>query len=75
MYTEGMKDLGPQEILIIIILLAIFVFEVAMFVSALRNPRLSTSAKLAWAIGMVLLHPIVAIVYYFVEFRKPRAAK
>lgn len=57
---------------LILILLAavVLAFEVWMFVSALQNPRLNDSQRLIWCIGMVLVHPFVAIAYYFMEHTK-----
>jgi hypothetical protein len=67
-------DLGFPEALILIVVLvigvAIFVFEVKMFIHALRNHYLSDSSKLLWAIGMLFIHPFVAIAYYFTDYRK-----
>lgn len=51
---------------ILLAILLIFLFEIWMFVDLLQNPRLVSEEKLFWAIGMILIHPIVAIVYYFV---------
>lgn len=57
-----MKALLIIPIVLIILLLW---FEVAMFLDVLKNRKLSDNEKLLWVIGMFLLHPIIAIVYYF----------
>jgi len=48
-----------------IILLAL-VFEVWMFLDVLKNKKLTDTEKILWVLGMFLLHPIIAIVYFFV---------
>jgi len=68
------SDAASFGFLIIVAVLlgvAILAFEVWMFVDALRNPRLSDSEKLLWCLGMLFIHPFVAIVYYFVA-RQPK---
>ncbi len=60
----------------VIIAIAVVVFEIIMFVDAIRNPRLTDTEKILWCLGMFLIHPIVAIVYYFVArsaLNKPTA--
>jgi uncharacterized RDD family membrane protein YckC len=49
-----------------LIIVAVLAFEVLMFLDALKNPKLNDTEKLIWVLGMLLLHPIIAIVYYFV---------
>lgn len=59
-----------------IIAIAVLVFEVFMFIDAIKNPRLSDTEKILWCAGMILIHPIIAIVYYFVArsaLNKPAA--
>lgn len=64
-------DFGfPAGITITFALLAIFVFEVTMFVHAIRNKALSRIARVLWIVGMLIFHPIVAIVYYFTDYKK-----
>jgi uncharacterized membrane protein (DUF485 family) len=59
-------------ILVYLIVLLILAFEIWMFVDLVRNPSIPSQTKWLWAIGMILLHPIVAIGYYFVA-RSDRA--
>ena len=47
--------------------LIIFIFEVFMFVHAIRNQRISNDRRILWLIGMLLFHPFVAIAYYFTD--------
>jgi hypothetical protein len=49
-----------------IVVVAILWFEVAMFLDVLKNKKLTDNEKILWVLGMFLLHPIIAIVYYFV---------
>lgn len=62
------------SLLLILALALILVFEVWMFVDVIRNPKLDQTARILWILGMVLVHPIVAIVYYFTAYsgRDPR---
>lgn len=73
MYIIGMYN-APAIFTIVlpILLLLIFVFEVWMFIALLRNERLSIEYKLLWGFGMLIFHPFVAIAYYFLEYRKRR---
>lgn len=55
---------------VILALLLIFAFEIWMFVDVITNKAISDTAKVLWVVGMVLVHPIVAIVYYFTDHQK-----
>jgi hypothetical protein len=55
-----------------LLVLVILAFEIWMFVDAIRNPRLKSTEKFLWCLGMLFFHPIVAIVYYFVVYAKNR---
>jgi hypothetical protein len=61
---------GLMELLLIaiavLLVVAVLWFEVAMFLDVLRNKKLSENEKILWVLGMFLLHPVIAIVYYFV---------
>ena len=35
-----------------------------------HNPNIDSTARILWLVGMVLLHPFVAIVYYFTDYKK-----
>jgi hypothetical protein len=61
---------APFAMFIALFLLAVLVFEVVMFVNVIQNPRVSGNAKVFWIIGMLLLHPFVAIAYYFTSYKK-----
>ncbi len=54
----------------IVLLLMILVFEVAMFVSVIRNKYIPENTRVLWIIGMLLIHPFIAIVYYFTDHKK-----
>lgn len=53
-----------------LIILAILVFEITMFVSVITNQRIPNETKLLWILGMLLIHPFVAIGYYFTDYNK-----
>lgn len=53
-----------------LVLLAILILEVAMFIHVLRNKSINDSTKALWIIGMLLVHPVVAVAYYFTDRKK-----
>jgi hypothetical protein len=55
--------------LVYALVLLILAFEIWMFINVMRNNRISQQRRLLWAIGIVLIHPFVAIAYYFTDFR------
>lgn len=60
-----MGNMGFQEALIIIFGLAFLVFDILMIIDAAGNKNLSTLAKTLWTLGIILISPVVAVVYYF----------
>lgn len=60
-----MGNMGFQEALIIIFGLAFLVFDILMIIDATSNKSLGTLAKVLWTLGIILVSPVVAIVYYF----------
>jgi hypothetical protein len=48
----------------------VLAFEIWMFIHAFRNPHISQERKLLWLLGMLLVHPIVAIAYLFTDCRR-----
>jgi hypothetical protein len=48
----------------------VLAFEIWMFVHAFRNPHISQERKLLWLVGMLLVHPFVAIAYLFTDYRR-----
>lgn len=66
-----MLGLGFGFITVFYLILAlILAFEIWMFIEAIRNPHLTDTQKLLWCLGMLLIHPFVAIFYYFLEYSK-----
>lgn len=61
---------GLLLVLIVAAVLAILAFEIWMFLDVLKNQKLTDTEKLLWVLGMILLHPFVAMVYYFVASSK-----
>lgn len=53
--------------IIVFILLLILAFEVWMLIDVITNEKVPTIHKVWWVIGMFLIHPIVAIVYFLVS--------
>lgn len=62
----------PELILlpIIIIGLAIFFFELFMFLDVIKNKKLSDTEKLLWGLGILLFHPFVAVAYFLIVYSK-----
>lgn len=58
------------SVIVIIVLALIFIFEVWMLISAITNKAISGTSKGLWILGMLLLHPFVAIAYYFTDYKK-----
>jgi hypothetical protein len=71
-YFAFLGLVGVSAIVVIAILLIIFVFELVMFVSAIRNQLITDNTKILWLVGMLLLHPFVAIAYYFTDYQKSK---
>ena len=58
------------SIVALVIVALILVFEIMMIISAIKNRAISDKARILWVIGMLLIHPIVAIIYYFTDHKK-----
>jgi hypothetical protein len=59
-------DIVLLSILAVAVVGAILWFEIVMFLDVIRNKKISDNEKILWVLGMFLLHPFIAIVYYFV---------
>jgi hypothetical protein len=70
MYCHHTWHLGAWLPIIIVVALLIAAFEIWMIVDAALNKRISDKAKVWWIIGMVIVHPFVAIAYFFTDHRK-----
>ena len=57
-------------ILVSLLAVAILIFEVVMFIDVIVNKNITDQARILWIIGMILLHPFVAIAYYFTDHKK-----
>jgi hypothetical protein len=55
--------------LICLSLLLILAFEVWMLVDVLAYRKVPTKSRVAWVIGMFLIHPFVALAYILVRSR------
>jgi len=70
MNAQHTLHLGAWLPIIIVVALLIAAFEVWMIVNAALNKKISDKAKTWWIIGMVIVHPFVAIAYFFTDHRK-----
>ena len=62
--------LGPNEVMFLSFLavpmaLAFFAFWVWMLLDCVRNPRLTDTERLIWAIVICLAHFLGALIYFF----------
>lgn len=62
--------LGMWFPVLILVVLLLFAFEIWMIVDAALNNKLTDKAKTWWIIGMLIIHPFVAIVYFFTDHNK-----
>lgn len=53
--------------LVVLVGIAIVLFEIKMFIDVIKNPNLSDIERIVWLAGMLLIHPFVAIAYYFIS--------
>lgn len=56
---------GGWVALIILALLLVLAFELWMLVDCITNKKVPTPHKVWWIVGMFLVHPLVAIAYFF----------
>ena len=59
--------LGPSEVMVLAFLVFPlgFAFWVWMLVDCVRNPRLTDTERLIWAIVICLAHLLGALIYFF----------
>jgi tetrahydromethanopterin S-methyltransferase subunit C len=62
--------IGAWLPLIIIVVALVAAFEIWMIIDAALNKKLSDKAKAWWVAGMFIIHPFVAIAYFFTGHRK-----
>jgi hypothetical protein len=71
-----MTNLGESNVIVFAVLLplgmAILAFWVWMLVDLARNKKLTRADKKLWAILLVVLRPVGALLYYFKLYRPRR---
>ena len=72
MYTNTSWHFGHWLFIIIPVVALLFAFEVWMVVDAALNKKLEDKPKAWWIVGMLVVHPIVAIAYFFTDRNKQR---
>jgi len=55
--------------LLALVMLLVLAFEVWMLVDVLEFRKVPTKSRVAWVVGMFLIHPFVAIAYILVRSR------
>ncbi len=57
-------------LLVGLLALLILIFEIVMFIDVVLNKNITNEARILWAVGMLLIHPFVAVAYYFTDHKK-----
>ena len=57
---------------LILAMLLVLAFEVWMLVDVLEFRKVPTQSRVAWVVGMFLIHPFVALAYLLVRSRYKR---
>lgn len=70
MYRHHTFHPGAWLPIIVVVAVLIIVFEIWMIVDAALNKKITDKAKAWWIIGMAVVHPFVAIAYFFTDRRK-----
>ncbi|HVS78879.1 MAG TPA: hypothetical protein VHD84_01140 [Candidatus Saccharimonadales bacterium] len=70
MYRHHHFHPGAWLPIIILVVVLVIIFEIWMVVDAALNKKLSDKAKTWWIIGMLIIHPFVAIAYFFTDRNK-----
>jgi hypothetical protein len=70
MYGHHISHLGVWLPIIIVVAISISAFEIWMIVDAVINKEIPDKTKAWWIIGMLIIHPFVAIAYFFTDHRK-----
>ena len=52
---------------VILLTILFLAFEIWMLVDVIQNRKVPKVHKIWWVIGMFLIHPFVAIIYFFVS--------
>ncbi len=63
-------DIGFPELTFIIPFALIFVFELAMLISAITNKKLVASEKAVWLLLILFIPGFMSLAYYFMVYRK-----
>ena len=61
---------APLATIFLLGIFALFAFEVWMIVNAIQNKHITDTARILWVIGMLTIHPVIAIVYFFTDYQK-----
>lgn len=72
MHAHHVWHLGAWLPVLVVVAALIFAFEVWMIVDAALNKKISDKAKAWWIIGMLVVHPFVAVAYFFTDRRKAK---
>ena len=70
MTNHSLAHFTAWIVVVAVIALIILAFEIWMIIDAALSKHLSDKAKAWWIGGMLLVHPFVAIAYFFTDRRK-----
>lgn len=69
-YIVHPVPLGPGALSLVVLgLMLILAFELWMLVDVLALRKVPTKSRVAWVVGMFLVHPFVAMAYLLVRSR------
>ena len=54
-----------EELVVLLVLLAVFAFDIAMLMQVAKNPRLGSLTKMVWGICIVVISPLAALYYFY----------
>ena len=62
----------PELLILLLVLLSIgiFVFEVLMLIDAITNKKLAGSEKVVWVLLLILIPGFMSLAYYFMAYSK-----
>lgn len=72
MFWSLLSIFTPIAVILLLLILAILIFELVMLINVIGNNYISGSTKLLWILGMLLIHPFIAIAYYFTDYKKTK---
>jgi hypothetical protein len=64
-----MKMTALFSLSLVLFFAAVLAFEIMMLVHVIKNKNISSDRRLLWILGMLFIHPVVAIAYFFTDYK------